>query len=476
MLMRTSGLLAALLVLVSLAVAGPAQAAQHEIEVRVDPRVEFLTAVARLAGFREFDMANSRSPYSERVEKRFARVREHKAVATLQQLRADHGVSYDAIPSLAVHLDGLQKLELRAPLEPRPERLDARWAPALTQRFLGELRDLAAQTKAVEFFAAEKDFYAEVEQRFRQPLSRSRALEWFDSFFGVRRGARYIAIVGLLCGGGNYGVGVRLAADRPEELTPVFGCWTFDEQGAPLFDDRYQPLFIHEWCHSYTNPIVDRNVERLQAAGERIFASCADKMQRQGYGNWKTVVYESFVRASVITCRAALEGEAAGKAQAEEELAKHFAWAPELARRFEQYARERERFANFEAFVPELVEFFDEWAAKLPAADAKAPLLVSSEPANGAADVDPARAVLVFEFDRTMRDQTWSVVGAADGLPKMVGKLSYDAARKRLSIPVQLEPGRNYVFSLNSDRYQGFVSADGVPLAPVAFRFSTASK
>lgn len=473
--MTTLRLLAAF-VLCSLVLVAPARSTQHEIEARVDPRVEFLTAVARLAGFREFDMPNSRSPYAERVEKHFAAVRGHKAIATLQELRAQSGVSHDAIPSLAVHLDGLEKLELRAPLEPWPERLDLRWEPVRTRRFLEELRELAAQTKAAEFFAGEQSFYAQVAARFREPLSRSRALEWFDSFFGVRPGAHYIATVGLLCGGRAYGVGVRLAGASREELTPVFGCWTFDEQGEPVFDDRYQSLFIHEWCHSYTNPFVDRHSERLRAAGERIFASCAEAMRKQSYGNWKAVLYESLVRASVIRCRTVLEGPQAGEQQAREELEHHFQWAPQLALRLGEYERRRATYATFEEFMPVVAAFFDEWAAKLPAADAKAPLLVSSEPANGAAEVDPARTVLVFEFDRAMRDQTWSVVGSGERMPKIVGKPSYDATFRRLSLPVQLEPGRDYEFSLNSERNRGFVSAEGVPLAPVALRFSTAEK
>jgi hypothetical protein len=35
------------------------------------------------------------------------------------------------------------------------------------------------------------------------------------------------------------------------------------------------------------------------------------------------------------------------------------------------------------------------------------------------------------------------------------------------------EPGRKYHFWLNSERFQGFVSADGVPLEPVEITFTT---
>ena len=57
--------------------------------------------------------------------------------------------------------------------------------------------------------------------------------------------------------------------------------------------------------------------------------------------------------------------------------------------------------------------------------------------------------------------------------PKVTGSPRYDAARKALTIPVQLEPGSSYRFSLNSGEKRGFQSEDGVALEPVEVRFAT---
>lgn len=452
--------------------AAPARAWQG-VEVRVDPRVELLTVAARLAGFREFDMPNSRSPYSERIEARFAPLKDHPALESLRQLRANHGVSYDAIASLAVHLDGLERLELRGSWSAPPERLDARWDPPAAQDFLQKLRAFAREAKAAEFFEGEREFYATVAERMRARLATSRALEWFDAFFGAKAGARYTAIVGLLCGGGNFGVGVKPGGGQPEEITPVFGCWEFDEAGMPVFGESYLALYVHELCHSYTNPIVDRHLARLLPAGERIYASCAEVMKRQSYGDARIVLYESFVRACVIRCRAQLDGDDARKEQERYEAERGFVWAPELAKLFAEFEADREQWPTFDAFVPRLAEFLDEYAATLPD-PSQAPQLVRSTPLNGATDVEASLAELVFEFDRPMRDQSWSIFGRPEDQPKFTGKPGYDRERKVLRVPVQLEPGRTYRFSLNSERSRNFVSEEGVPLAPVAFTFTTA--
>ena len=445
--------------------------ARAQVEVRVDPRVELVCVLARFAGLPEFNAANSDSPYARRVEQHFAGQREHAAVARLRELRAQNGVSYDALPSLAVHLVDARGLELRAPLEPWPERLDARWKPGDLPSFLVLARDFATRSKAAEFFDAEREFYAQVEQRFSISVPRERGLAWLDSFYGAKPRMRCTALIGLLCGGRNFGVGVKLAG-APEELTPVLGCWEFDAQGQPQFGADYGPLFLHEVAHSYANPLVERHFERLRAAGDRIHASCAESMRKQGYANARIVLCETLVRASVVRCRIALEGDAAGAQQAQAERAEHFEWVPKLAEQLAEYESARERWSDLDAYVPRIAEHLDAYAAQLGELEAKRPKLVGSTPSNGAVDVDASLSELVFTFDRPMRDQSWSIVGRPDDQPKITGKLRYDSSRKQLTVPVQLEPGKTYRFALNSGRFQGFVSADGVPLAPLEMSFT----
>lgn len=446
-----------------------------KVDARVDERVELVSIVARLAGLREYRMENSVSAYSQRVEERFGSHRDHAAVRRLATLHSERGVSYDALPSLALHLGFLPDLDERASFETAPERLDARWNGAAARPFLVELRDFARVTGAAEFFASEREFYSEVSRRLSARLSESRALPWFDTYFGARPGASCVAIAGLLCGGMNYGVGVRFADGRAEELTPVFGCWEWDSQGFPTFGESYLPLFAHELCHSYTNSLVDAFERELAAPAARIHASCADAMKRQGYATPKIVMYETLVRACVVRCRFATEGTAAAKEQVQAEQKAHFAWVPELAELLSEYEADRERYPELRAFLPRIVERLAAIAERLPEV-ARAPQVVALVPANAATDVDPALTLLRITFDRPMKDSSWSLVGAKSDLPEITGALAYDAARKVLTVPIRLQPGRTYSFSLNGERHKGFVSAEGVALEPLPVRFSTRAR
>lgn len=442
------------------------------VVARVHEPLELLCVVARFAGHPEYQPRRPEPAYGAAVAEHFAAGKEHAAVARLRELRAAHGISYDAIASLAVHLDGLPALSPRTPLVPRPPMLDARWEGADAPGFVALLADFAATTDAATFFAGRRDYYAEVERRLAAQLAESKALPWFDAFFEARAGATCVAIAGLQCGGHNYGVSVQYPDGRPDELRPVFGCHRFDGEGIPRFTRDLLPLFVHELCHSYTNPLVEAHAERLAAAGERLFLVKAPQMRRQAYTNGRTVLAETFVRMCVIRCMYDTEGEAAGKRQEVAEARDHFPWTVELAALLLEYQKDRAKYPTFAAFVPVLAEHLDRIAAGL-AIPAAAPVLVAMTPANGSDAVDPSRTELVFTFDRPMRDQSWSVVGSPQDTPKVTGKPRYDRERKVLTLPVALEPGRAYRFWLNQGSKQGFVSADGVALESVEVRLQT---
>ncbi|MDZ4831576.1 MAG: DUF4932 domain-containing protein [Phycisphaerae bacterium] len=342
--------------------AAPTTLARSQATVGVDDRVELLTIVARLAGSPEFAMDNSRSPYADRVMAHFGASVNHPAIQAFAALRSEHGVSFDAVPSLALHLDGVPSRVGRIPFDQRPKRLDERWALEPTRDLLMKLRDFASVTKAAEFFAGEREFYAKVDVRLGAFVAGANSVPWFDTFLGAKATATYGVIPGLLCGSGNFGVGVVFNDGAPEELRPVLGCWSWDAEGLPVFDrDTYLPTYVHELCHSYTNPIVDRHLAELEPAANRMYPAIDRVMRRMAYTTGEIVLDESLVRACIIRYLADVEGSPAATREAEAEAQVHagFTWVPDLATLFERYAKDRRSYPDLAAFVPEIARFFE---------------------------------------------------------------------------------------------------------------------
>ncbi len=443
------------------------------IDIRVDPRIELLSIVFRLAGNPEYSRAKVEK-YAQAVDAHFAPCKDHAVVQLARRLRTRSGVGYDAVASMAVHLDGLDTLGLRGPSEPRPERLDSRWTTADARTFLGHLRDFADKSRCKAFFAAQADLYAHAVAQMQKVLAEHADLGWYDRFFGPRPGARFQLVLGLLNGPNNYGPSVKLA--QGEELFAILGCWQTDAAGMPAFDAKVVPTLIHEFCHSYCNPVVDAHLRELLPAAEQIYVHVAAAMREQAYANARTLLCESLVRACCVRYAASVQGEQAAREAVAYEHERSFLWTGELAALLAEYEQTRSEYPTLDAFAPRLALFFSEYAPKLAAAMAKKPKVAGMTPANGQQDVDPGLAALVITFDRPMQDQMWAVVGGGEHFPKLQGKPSYDAARKVLTIPVELRPDWEYELWLNRGKYDSFRSTEGERLQPVHVKFRTRAR
>ena len=251
--------------------------------------------------------------------------------------------------------------------------------------------------------------------------------------------------------------------------------WQTDAGGQPSFQPSMLSTVVHEFCHSYVNPLVDRHATRLEAAGQRIWPHVAEAMRQQAYSNWKTMMYESLVRACVVRYMHTVEGEQAGRKQIQSEHARSFLWTEGLSNLLTAYEADRRTYPDLDAFMPVIAGFFDGYAAAQEdrQREAAAPRVVAMHPANQSQNVDPTLDRIQITFDRPMQNGAWAFVGGGPHYPETTGQPSYDAARKVITLPVQLKPNWRYEFWLNRGRFNSFRSQDGVPLRSVHVVFET---
>ena len=353
-------LAAALLGLGSGRVAG-AVPLESAIPVRCDPRVELFEIAFRLADSREFKADVASSPYIERVDAWFQPYQDHAAVRFARELRERQSISYSAVVDLAVHVDAVPTLVERMPLEPRPERLDARWSTGAAKAFLAEMREFARDTQCEAFFGRQQTFYEETAKRLEAAIASAHLREWVVDFFGApAASARFTVIPSALNGHHNYGCGVRFP-DGHLELSPVVGIWNWDDQGLPVFDGEHLFTIAHEFTHNFANPVIDRHEKDLETSGRALFQRVEAVMRGQSYGSWKIVLYESLVRACVLRYLAKHDGEQSALAHAQEDTQRGFRWVGDLASLLaSEYEPNRGRYPDLERFAPRIVAFFDE--------------------------------------------------------------------------------------------------------------------
>ncbi len=101
------------------------------------------------------------------------------------------------------------------------------------------------------------------------------------------------------------------------------------------------------------------------------------------------------------------------------------------------------------------------------------PVVVSSEPESGAR-VPAGETTLVINFDRPMKEDSYSLVALDDRLPpscQVPPEVSEDG--RTFSFRCLIEPNRHYSVGLNSPRFKNFKSSDGVSLSPWKISFYT---
>ena len=359
------------------------------LRVTVDPRVELLSLIFRLAGNPEYSRGKVDS-YSDDAENQFGTFREHPVVNLARKLRTTRGVSYDACMSMAVHLTDAYELQLKIPLAPWPESLDKRWTPESAGDFLAAARQFVRDTGFREFIEKHRPLYQTTQTRMDALMKEKGHLEWFEAFFGARPEASFTVVPGMLNGGCCYGPHFRDAAGR-EELFCILGVWQTDTAGLPEFTSDMLDTVVHEFGHSYANPLIERHLDQLRQPGETLFAQVAGRMRSQAYGNASTMLRESLVRACVIRYVRQYGGNEAAQSSVQKEKKRGFLWMQELSDLLGDYEAHRDQYPALEAFSPRLISFFRDYARdfakKQAALEAKRPKVVPIPSASGAMDV-----------------------------------------------------------------------------------------
>ncbi len=329
------------------------------IKIEVDPRVELVGIVFRLAGNYEFNQGRIRS-YVRDIERQFGDFEDHPVVKLAVRLQSKRRMSCDGPMSLAAYID--RDYLPRKTFEQWPWGLDSRWKKQETAEFLEQLRQFAAETKFNEFFEAHSTLYETGIRSCQAVMAQYDLQTWLGEFFGVEEMGDMRLVLGFVNGPNNYGP--RFTAGKTHEKYAIIGMSLPDADGNPVFRSRKLATTAHEFCHSFTNPVVEKYMEQLQPAGEKLYAAKAPAMKRIGYQNWQSLMYESAVRACVASyIRNSFEPEYLQN-YLDNEAGCGFVWTKELSNLLRTYEANRDKYPTFESFFQEFVAFLNEYTRK----------------------------------------------------------------------------------------------------------------
>jgi hypothetical protein len=455
--------------------AAPRPAVVQPLSARVDPRVELMAILFRLAGNPEY--AQVRVPaYDAAIEAHFWPHVDHPAVHLARQLRASRSVSFDAVMSMAIHVTDIATLEFRAPLDAPDLSLERRWPRERVPEFLAALREFVRDADVAGFIAAQAPFFAGIERQLQETLDVHGDVTWFERFFGESPAGGFEVVLSPAAGGGNYGPRF-VAPDGQETVYAILGVWQTDDAGNPRIDRRVVPTLVHEFSHSFVNHNVELYRADLERSGASIYSLVEQPMRAQAYGGWKTMLDEALVRAATARYILADEGAEAARRSVVLDQARGFIALDELFELLAEYEANRTRYPTLRSFMPRFVAWADDLARRAGSVHdaflANRPRVTATSPADRATGVDATTTTIAVHFDRPMASgHSVSAPAGRDRFPDIEG-VEWSDDRTTATFRVRLQPQREYVLQFNTPVGGSFRDVAGVPAAMYTLRFTT---
>ncbi|MGM9738060.1 MAG: DUF4932 domain-containing protein [Candidatus Cryptobacteroides sp.] len=238
--------------------------------------------------------------YLKDVDSTFAGVKEHKAVVFAREKLARKGFGWDFPMAFALRLrleNG--RLIYNEKIEKNFDDYYCRISRKDEKTFIKLLEDFYDDSGFGRFFAGHKALYEECENAMKEVVS-GIDLSWYDRFFGRREHSTFNICLGLLNGGGNYAVH-QMKNDGSDIINAVMGCCDRDENGNIYYGAIYTlPILIHEFNHSYCNPLNNEFWSEIAESAGKLFSKNAKFYASIAYGSPELMMDETFVEACMM--------------------------------------------------------------------------------------------------------------------------------------------------------------------------------
>lgn len=433
----------------------------------VDERTELLSIVFRLSGAEEFTN-NQISDYTAKIDNCFNKFKDDKLILFAKKIRAEQSVSYDAVMSMAIHLE-LKNNVFKIKENISNKSLDSRWG-ATANEFIVLLNEFYKKTDFHKFFSDNKQLFKNTESRYTEVLN-TIDLNWFEKYYGTKPQGTFNLIISLTNGSLSFGPKI-INKNGMEDMYAIIGTYETDSLGLPLCSRDFAETVIHEFNHSFCNNLIDKFYTEMKTVSESFYNLVEEKMKNQAYGTASTMLYEILVRASVIKY---FEYQGASELKINNmtsiELSLGFIWIKQLLDALTKYINSRNEYPTLEKYMPEIVNMQNSLntARVFRNYDNEFPRLSSFSINNNCQDVDPKTKELRVTFDRPMFTGAYGINFGKCGkqcFPKITSVKWNPEKNYELIIYMELEPARNYSMKFP---YDLLIGANGFILKETYF-------
>ena len=323
------------------------------IDVIVDPNVEMMMIIGRLAGLQPYSLTYPEHiPYLDSVDEHFKNYKSASAVT----LARKNALTYCRLPEFGMYLNEDNSDFVMSPDNENFITTDDGPAKNLTyytdDTFRKAVRDFRITSGFDAFFIENKATYEQaIEQSFKV-LGDKQLDVWLKEFYGTETKEKPCLYLTSLTSGGNFGISFK----KPDgEVIPHSVVMTNQNEYSFLF------LVSHEFSHPMTKKASEelyKNAD-IQTLFDNLYTKYAFTYKSNGYASGKTILIETINQACANKFLEKTLPESVMEYLNTNEITERqkMIYVPEIADFLETYEENREKYKVFNDFIPVLEKF-----------------------------------------------------------------------------------------------------------------------
>lgn len=319
--------------------------AKDTIHINVDPRIEFMNMIQYFCGEdkRLGDiLVKEPSEYRTALLDHFDVYRSHQVFSTYTDM-ARQGFSYDA-PHYFILSLSLPEFELIHPITSDIENRSG--GSTNIEHLRSSLRDLYIKSSFEDFFLSWGKKYEALMNPVKKHLRNTNLTTRINSYFQEYHRQYDLILSPLIIGGYSLPLsdghvvsllGMNWAQDNPDDYS------------------RLDEYLLHEWCHSFINPVSLAHQD-LVDNNSGLFDPISEVMKSYAYVDWSICLNEHIVRAVTVRLHEKLGNTAYSERMKKEHYDMGFIYINQLINALNIYENAQSEYPSFSSYFPVLID------------------------------------------------------------------------------------------------------------------------
>lgn len=339
---------------------GQSSKISEKLEIKINKNIELL-GLAYFIGFEGIDIENKTVDVNGKTYPKkdwhnygFSIYEKYKSFASSENLAtcfsvADH-LWLDYLTAFLLQVDDVPKASLSEAIDPKyylnfSKDKSPIEAKNNAEIFLKGLNAFAIEINFDQYLLNSEEYYKKVIQEVKMDLPDNDFIQAMESFYN-KKFDHYLLVPSLTIPKGM-GFGIKNSNEIGTQVFNVFGALDIqefeDKSNLKMgFDNptKLRELSVHEFGHSFVNPVIAKLPERLFTETKHLFDPLKSAMSDQGYNTWGACVYEHFVRAGEIIIADKIQSKKNNESLLEEYIEKRqFKYLPEIIIELKKYKK-----------------------------------------------------------------------------------------------------------------------------------------